>query len=97
PMSVIAELGKFRHWLTAYNRRDPMAPRTEWSGGLHLSYRLIPGVSDHLKTFLSAENGTPWQEIHAALPYDSERAGAGAAPDPRRYRDPKQLYETAGF
>ena len=74
-----------------------MAPLTEWSGGLHLSYRLIP-IADHLKTFLSAEHGAPWQEIHAALPYDPERASAGkTAPDPRRYRDAKQLYETAGF
>jgi hypothetical protein len=73
-----------------------MAPLTEWSGGLHLSYRLIP-VSDHLKTFLSVGDGAPWQEIHAALPYDSERASAGETPDPRRYRDAKQLYETAGL
>lgn len=74
-----------------------MPPLTEWSGGLHLSYRLVP-VSDHLRTFLSAENGAPWQDVHAALPYDSERASPPeTAPDPRRYRDAKQLYETAGF
>jgi hypothetical protein len=68
-----------------------------WSGGLHLSFRLVP-TSEQLRTFLAAENGTPWEEIHAALPYDTERARGGeAAPDARRYRDSKQLYETAGL
>lgn len=70
---------------------------TTWSGALHLTYRLVP-PTPHLKTFLAAENGAPWEAIHAALPFESKRSDVGGTkPDPRRYRDPKQLYETAGL
>lgn len=74
-----------------------MPPLTTWSGALHLSYRLVP-PSEHLQAFLAADNGDAWEKIHAALPYDPQRGPGGApTPDTRRYRDAKQLYETAGF
>ncbi len=70
---------------------------TTWSGALHLSYRLVP-PTPHLKTFMAAKNGATWEAIHAALPFDRERSeDPKAKPDSRRYRDPKQLYETAGL
>jgi hypothetical protein len=74
-----------------------MSGLTTWSGGLHLSYRLVPPIA-HLKTFLAAENGAEWETIHTDLPFDPERSKyVGATADARRYRDAKQLYETAGL
>jgi hypothetical protein len=75
----------------------PVSPLTVWSAALHQSFRLLP-PSDHLKAFFAAEDGSHWKDIYDALPFDAERSSSGAgAPDARRFRDPKQVYETAGL
>jgi len=73
-----------------------MPSRTTWSGALHLSYRLLPSPTPHLQTFLSAAEGTPKQTVLQNLPFSANRS-LGTAPDSKRYREPKQLYETAGY
>ncbi len=77
------------------------APRQRtWGGSLHLTFRLLPvdRQSSNLRPFLEAEGLTP-EELLARLPYDRARSGATAAqlPDPKRYRDGKQVYQTAGL
>lgn len=69
---------------------------TTWSGSLHLSYRLFPETTPHLVAFLEAADGESWESVFRRMPFDRPRSGGGAA-DPRRYRDAKQLYETAGL
>ena len=72
----------------------------EWGGSLHSSFRLLPrtGVSDHLRTFLEAD-GLTQTEVLERLAYDTARAGEdpGELPDPKRFRDPKHLYEVIGL
>jgi hypothetical protein len=42
--------------------------------------------------------GRTQDEVLAVLPYDAARSGAGnASPNPKRYRDAKQVFQTAGF
>lgn len=73
-------------------------PLVTWGGSLHQSFRLLPTPSAHLSVFLSSEGLTP-SEILERLPYDSSRAGDRVAemPDPKRYRDSRQVYQTAGL
>jgi hypothetical protein len=43
-------------------------------------------------------NGRSPDEVLAALPYDAARSSSGTGgPDPKRYRDPKQVFQTAGL
>jgi hypothetical protein len=76
------------------------APVVTWTGSLHLTFRLLPTdqQSRNLKPFLDAEGLSP-EELLARLPYDRERSGdpASAGPDAKRYRDGKQVYQTAGL
>lgn len=72
-----------------------MPPLTTWSGSLHLSYRLLP-LSGHLKAFMESNDGDAWGDVFARMPFAGTRSES-AEPDPRRYRDAKQLYETAGY
>ena len=75
----------------------PTSGLTVWSAALHQSFRLLP-PSEHLKAFFAAEDGAHWEDIYGALPFDAERSSSGAtSPDARRFRDPKQVYETAGL
>jgi hypothetical protein len=71
-----------------------------WSGSLHQTFRLLPAdkQSGNLGPFLEADGLSPSQLL-ARLPYDRARAGAsaGSAPDPKRYRDGKQVYQTVGL
>ena len=70
---------------------------TEWTGSLHQTFRLLPKVSQHLVVFLESDGRTP-EEVLARLPYSQARgSGVGKRPDPKRYRDPKQVYQTAGL
>ena len=70
---------------------------TRWSGALHQTFRLLPEPSDHLRPFLEAEGKTQ-NEVLNALPYDRSRTPApGSGPDPKRYRDSKQVYQTIGL
>ncbi len=78
------------------------ADRTEWTGSLHQTFRLLPvdRMSDNLRPFLSSDGLTP-DDVLDKLPYDVARARARGStstrPDPKRYRDGKQVYETIGL
>jgi hypothetical protein len=69
-----------------------------WSGSLHLTLRLLPIFSARLKIFLESDGATP-DEVLARLPYEGQRAQSGGtgAPDARRYRDCRQVFQTAGL
>lgn len=73
---------------------------TTWGGSLHQSFRLLPieRLSPNLRPFLEG-NGLTKDEVLARLPYDRERSSSPGAdgPDPKRYRDGKQIYQTAGL
>jgi len=73
---------------------------TTWSGSLHQTFRLIGARSRSLVPFLSS-NGKTASEVLSALPYDSARAAASGGgtggPDAKRYRDARQVYQTAGL
>ncbi|MEK6251654.1 MAG: hypothetical protein AABM43_06890 [Actinomycetota bacterium] len=70
--------------------------RTTWGGSLHQTFRLLPEPSAHVRPFLESDGKTPDQVLDN-LPYDAARGGGGESPDPKRYRDGKQLYQTAGL
>jgi hypothetical protein len=76
--------------------------QTEWTGALHQTFRLLPtdDISANLRPFLSSDGYTP-DEVLERLPYDTVRARArgatGTKPNPKRYRDGKQVYETIGL
>ena len=76
--------------------------RTEWTGSLHQTFRLLPlaDMSANLRPFLTSDGLTP-DDVLKKLPYDVTRAQArgasGTRPDPKRYRDGKQVYETIGL
>mgnify|MGYP007030117675 CR=1 FL=1 len=76
----------------------PREPKTEWGGSLHTTFRLLPTPLGHLKPFLESD-GLTQEEILQKLPYDRSRSRgpAGAVPDAKRYRDCRQIYETAGL
>jgi hypothetical protein len=73
---------------------------TIWGGSLHQSFRLLPEErrSPNLRPFLEAEGQTP-DQVLARLPYDKERSltAGSTGPDPKRYRDGKQIYQTGGL
>lgn len=76
--------------------------QTEWTGALHQTFRLLPAedISGNLRPFLASDGSTP-DEVLERLPYDAARArargAAGTKPNPKRYRDGKQVYETIGL
>jgi hypothetical protein len=58
---------------------------------------LLPQPSGHLKPFLTANQQTP-PDVLKALPYDVSRSTTpGEIPDAKRYRDARQVYESAGL
>ena len=70
-----------------------------WSGALHQTFRLLPRdkQSGHLRPFLQAD-GMNQSQVLAQLPYDQARGNpANSTPDPKRYRDGKQVYQTVGL
>lgn len=71
---------------------------TGWSGAAHLSFNFVRDRSGHLETML-ASDGRTRAEVLEALPYEATRAGGGGAgaPDAKRYRDARQLYESVGL
>lgn len=75
-------------------------PVVTWSGSLHQTFRLLPTdqQSRNLKPFLDADGLSP-DVLLSRLPYDSARSGdpTRTGPDPKRYRDGKQVYQTAGL
>jgi len=83
-------------------RRRPssnLTPLVTWSASLHLTFRLLPEPSPHLRPFLEADGLSP-QEVLGKLPYAMNRAAGNTltgTPDPRRYRDGKQVYQNVGL
>lgn len=75
-------------------------PETTWTGSLHQTFRLIGAQSRTLVPCLESD-GLKQDEILARLPYDEARAqargGGNGRPDPKRYRDAKQVYQTVGL
>lgn len=72
---------------------------TTWHCAFRLTFRLLPREkqSVHARVLLDSDGLTP-EEILARLPYDKARAKApGELPDPKRYRDPRQLLRTVGL
>lgn len=75
---------------------------TTWSGSLHQTFRLLPASdrSRNLSPFLES-GGLTSEEVLDKLPYHDARAGrgtgSGTTPDPRRYRDGRQVYQTVGL
>lgn len=78
----------------------PEALLRTWGGSLHQSFRLLPvdRQTPNLKAFLEAE-GLTEEELLARLPFDEARSSRVDAdgPDRKRYRDPRQVYQTAGM
>lgn len=76
-----------------------MSPgETVWTGSLHQTFRLLPDPSRNLRPFLESDGRTE-DEVLDALPYEPARARGRVAtrPDARRYRDARQVYQTAGL
>lgn len=74
---------------------------TTWTGSLHQTFRLIGAQSRSLVPFLESD-GLHKGKVLELLPYDQARAQARGAsgtsgPDPKRYRDSKQVYQTVGL
>ena len=75
-----------------------------WSVSLHKTFRVLPSQSGSSNTdlvsFLGHEDGTPQGAVLSSLPYDAKRSKSGptaAGPNPRRYRDLKQILEASGL
>lgn len=74
-----------------------MAGATTWSVGLHQTVRILTEPSQWLTAILSAD-GKSEDQVLAALPYAASRSRGGTgAPDPRRYRDARQVVQTLGL
>lgn len=76
-------------------------PETTWTGSLHQTFRLLGAQSPTLVPFLESD-GLSQDAVLARLPYDVVRAQARGAsgtggPNAKRYRDPRQVYQTAGL
>lgn len=76
-------------------------PETTWTGSLHQTFRLVGAQSRTLVPFLESD-GLTQEQILNRLPYDAARAqarggGGNGRPDPKRYRDAKQVYQTVGL
>lgn len=71
-----------------------------WHCSFRSTFRLYPDASgrkDLVDAFLE-NDGSTVDEILAALPYDRARASTpGALPNPKRYRDGRQLLRTVGL
>jgi len=71
-----------------------------WTGSLHLTFRLLPveSRSPNMEPFLESD-GCTRDEVLGKLPYDSARSGRpdSTRPDPKRYRDGKQVYQSVGL
>ncbi|MFC4157951.1 hypothetical protein [Chitinimonas lacunae] len=75
-------------------------PETTWTGSLHQTFRLVGAQSRTLVPFLESD-GLTQEQVLDRLPYDEARAqargGGNGRPDPKRYRDAKQVYQTVGL
>lgn len=75
-----------------------MTTKDSWGGSLHQTFRILPKPAPQLRPFLEADGLTP-EEVLARIPYEPARAGdeGTGQPDPKRYRDCKQVFQTAGL
>lgn len=75
-----------------------MSAQLNWSVGLHQSVRILGGASPWLSAVLKS-GGLSDVEVLNRLPYDSARSRGtgGGAPDPRRYRDAREVVQTMGL
>lgn len=76
-------------------------PETTWTGSLHQTFRLLGAQSPTLALLLKSDGLRP-DEVLAKWPYDVARARArgssgSGGPDPKRYRDARQVYQGAGL
>ena len=92
----------YPYW-TFRSRWPPLSlPLTTWTGSLHQTFRLLPVTarSTNLTPFLESD-GLTAEEVLDKLPYEVARAkargAAGTQPNARRYRDGRQVYQTAGL
>jgi len=70
---------------------------TIWSGSLHQTFELIP-PAEHLRVILGAADGESSDAVTSRMPFHISRSRSGSkSPNARRFRDVKQLYETAGL
>lgn len=69
-----------------------------WKTSLRKTWRLPGETTRGLRPFLAAD-GLHRDEVLAALPYESQRARepTGTVPDPRRYRDLRQVCTMSGL
>lgn len=70
----------------------------EWGGSLHQTFRLMPEVTPSLPVFLNSDGLAP-DAVLSQLPYAVARAGGRGTgqPDPKRYRDNRQVFQTVGL
>jgi len=79
---------------------------TTWGGSLHQTFRLQPTErqAPNLRHFLMAD-GLTEKELLDTLPFDRKRSKKESdstttekqKPDPKRYRDGRQIYQTVGL
>jgi hypothetical protein len=69
-----------------------------WRGSLHQTFRINNSSPPTLTAFLTSE-GLHRDLVLEKLPYDSARAKNrdSTGPDPKRYRDAKQVFQTIGL
>lgn len=69
----------------------------QWKHGLRQSFRILPTPSQHLRVFLDSD-GQGRDQVLLRLPYEAARSRTGGStPDPKRYRDPRYVYESVGL
>ena len=72
----------------------------EWSTSLHQTFRLLPSPSDNLQLLLESE-GLRQNDVLQKMKYAAPRAGtpvtATGLPDPKRYRDLRQVFRSVGL
>ncbi|WP_315795734.1 MULTISPECIES: hypothetical protein [unclassified Bradyrhizobium] len=74
-------------------------PATVWSTSFHSSFSVVPAgklTDKAVDLFLNGEGQTD-QQLLAQWPYDEARGAQGGTPDPKRYRDMRQLLQTIGL
>ena len=70
-----------------------------WSCSFHSSFAVVPTgkkMDAVVDVFLNSDGHT-YEEVLSALPYDEARGTPGGRPDPKRYRDTRQLLRTIGL
>jgi hypothetical protein len=75
-----------------------MSDERIWSTSLRQTFRLLPAASDSLRVFLQS-SGQHRDDVLRALPYELARARGGGTggPDPKRYRDNRQVFRSVGL